>query len=81
MVKSAGGGGTAAPDACTKGDGFCTATLQCDGGSRNADAAYAEHIGQELVSDVEAVGVSAILGHQQPPRQTRTDAVKPLTDH
>jgi hypothetical protein len=27
-----GGGSSSAPDACDKGDGFCTATLQCDNG-------------------------------------------------
>ncbi len=27
-----GGGGGAAPDACNKGNGFCTETLQCDSG-------------------------------------------------
>ena len=27
-----GGGGSSAPDACNKGDGFCTDTLQCDNG-------------------------------------------------
>jgi hypothetical protein len=27
-----GGGGGSAADACSKGNGFCTATLQCDGG-------------------------------------------------
>jgi hypothetical protein len=27
-----GGGGSSAADACDKGDGFCTATLQCDSG-------------------------------------------------
>jgi hypothetical protein len=27
-----GGGGSTAADACTQGDGFCTATLQCDNG-------------------------------------------------
>jgi lysozyme len=26
------GGGTTSPDACTEGNGFCTATLQCDSG-------------------------------------------------
>jgi len=29
---SSSGGGGAAPDACSKGQGFCTATLQCDSG-------------------------------------------------
>ncbi|MGO8996589.1 MAG: glycoside hydrolase family 25 protein [Polyangiaceae bacterium] len=29
---SSSGGGTTSPDACTEGDGFCTATLQCDSG-------------------------------------------------
>ncbi|HEY5010594.1 MAG TPA: phage tail tip lysozyme, partial [Acidimicrobiales bacterium] len=27
-----GGGGGSSPDACSEGDGFCTATLQCDSG-------------------------------------------------
>ncbi len=29
---SSGGSSSAAADACSEGDGFCTATLQCDGG-------------------------------------------------
>jgi uncharacterized membrane protein YgcG len=29
---SSSGGSSAAPDACSEGDGFCTETLQCDGG-------------------------------------------------
>ena len=39
---SGGGGGGSAPDACNKGSGFCTETLQCDGGHwivRQDDAA------------------------------------------
>jgi len=39
---SSSSGGGSSPDACDKGDGFCTATLQCDGGHwivRQDDAA------------------------------------------
>jgi hypothetical protein len=39
---SGGGGSAAAPDACDKGSGYCTETLQCDGGHwivRQDDAA------------------------------------------
>jgi hypothetical protein len=32
MHGSSGGGGGPAPDACNKGQGFCTETLQCDNG-------------------------------------------------
>jgi hypothetical protein len=32
MHGSGGGGGGPAPDACNKGNGFCTETLQCDNG-------------------------------------------------
>ena len=50
--------------------------LQGHGGGRNADAAHAEHIGEELLCHSEAVGMRSILAHQQPTGQARADQVK-----
>jgi len=40
------------------------ALAQRGGGSSNAGAADAEHVGQEFMSDVEFIGVGPITGHQ-----------------
>jgi hypothetical protein len=37
--------------------------LQLAGGPRDADAAYAEHEGEEFMGNVEILGIGPILGH------------------
>src|ERR1700719_1036860 len=53
--------------------------LQHAGGGGDADAAGAEHVGEEFVGDVKTVGVSSILRHEQPTRQARLDLMKAQT--
>src|SRR3954463_2728663 len=45
----------------------------------HTDAADAQHEGEELLRDVEAVCVRAILRHQEPPRKPRLDHMKTCT--
>lgn len=52
------------------------AALQGIGGSRDADPAHAQHIGQEFVRHVEVVGMRAVLAHQQPAGQALGGLVK-----
>ena len=45
-------------------------------GAGDADTAHPENMAQEFVGQVEAVGQSPIVRHEQPPHQPRLDAVK-----
>ena len=49
--------------------------LQVSRSGRDTDATHTEHIRKELVRNVETVAVRAVLAHQQPARETRTDQV------
>ena len=48
--------------------------LQLSSGGGHAHPAHAQHVGQELVRDVELRTVGAVLAHQQPARQALADA-------
>ena len=43
--------------------------------NRNADPAHAEHVRQELMCELKAIGPGAILRHQQPAGEAWTQAV------
>src|SRR5204863_9154870 len=45
----------------------------------HTDAANAQHEGEELLRDVEAICVRAILRHQKPPRKPRLHQMKART--
>src|SRR5277367_6606261 len=47
------------------------APAQHAGGFGHPHTTHAQHVGHELLSDVEPIGVRPIAGHQQPPRQPR----------
>lgn len=49
--------------------------LLIDGGAGHADTPYAQHVCQKLVRQVEGLGPSPILGHQQPSGEPLTDDV------
>lgn len=54
--------------------------LQLAGSRGDTDAANPEHVGQELVRDPKGIAVGAIVAHQQPTGQTRSDLVKAQAD-
>lgn len=45
------------------------ALTQCAGRSRDTDTPHAQHVAEQLVREVELIGVCTIRGHQQPTRQ------------
>ena len=46
-------------------------------GNGNCTPSHAEHVGEELVREVEMIRVCAVMGHQQPAHQTCLDIVEP----
>jgi hypothetical protein len=78
-VAAAGGGLQAGPledGDVAAGIADQPAVLQRGGRPGDADAAHAQHLGQEFVSDMKTVRVGAILGHQEPAGQSRLHHVK-----
>src|SRR5450432_293079 len=58
---------------------YQAAPLQCSGGERDPDPAYAEHERQKFVGHIEGVGMGAILHHQKPTAKACVDGVEANT--
>src|SRR3954454_3867760 len=53
--------------------------LQRCRGLGDADSTNTEHVPEKLVSEINGVGVRAVLGHQEPASETRLDHMEPRT--